>query len=300
MLRDLVAWPAALEALEGYLLDGFDPGATSARSRVEVAHGQVLLMPCEGRRMVGVKVATVAPGNPSGSLPRVQGLYVLFDAATLTVLGTMDGAGLTNLRTPAVSALAVRHLTGPRPLRMVVFGTGPQAAGHVAAIEATASLDSVTVVGRDATRVESFVAGLVDSGLSARPGNAGSVEEADLVVCATTSCTPLFDGRMLGSDACVVAVGSHEPECRELDEHTFARADRVVVETPAVAQREAGDVVLALATGVIDSGELIGLSDAVHLEPAAGIGVFKSVGMGWQDLAVAELAFDCWSGHGRD
>jgi ornithine cyclodeaminase len=87
----------------------------------------------------------------------------------------------------------------------------------------------------------------------------------------------------------VIAVGSHEPDARELDAPLLARAT-VVVEDIATALREAGDVVLAIAEGTLTPHDLVPmrhvLTGAITL-PADRPLVFKSVGMSWQDLAVA-------------
>ncbi|MEN3270282.1 MAG: hypothetical protein V7646_7176 [Pseudonocardia sp.] len=65
---------------------------------------------------------------------------------------------------------------------------------------------------------------------------------ADVVVCATTARTPLFDGALLGSRTTIVAVGSHEPEAAEVDATTVCRST-VVVEARSAALREAGDLI---------------------------------------------------------
>lgn len=293
-LFDLVRWSDAVAALEQSLLDGLDPAAAPVRSIVDLTHGQLLLMPAETSRSVGVKLGTVTPSNTERGLPRVQALYVLLDSVTHTPVALMDGTALTTLRTPAVSAVAVKHLAVPDASRMVVFGSGPQGWGHVQAVRSVRPLESVTVVGRDRIRAEKLVARLRSSGLDARAGTADAVAEADIVACATTAREPVFDGRSLRENACVVAVGSHEPDARELDEVVLGRAHRIVVEDPAVALREAGDVILALQSGAVSEDQLIGLVRAVRLDPAAGLSVFKSVGMGWQDLVVAELAHHRW------
>jgi len=257
-------------------------------------HGQLLLMPAQSPSAAGVKLSTVAPGNPGRGLPRVQALFVLFEHHTLRPVALVDGTALTTLRTPAVSAVAVKHLAAPDAGRLVVFGSGPQAWGHAHAITAVRPVRSVAVVARDAGRAASLADRLTAEGIPAGVGTASEVEDADVVACATTARTPLFDGRLLPEHACVVAVGSHEPEARELDETVFARAQRVVVETPGAALAEAGDVVAAVAAGAVAAEGLVALADAVRMEPAPGISVFKSVGMGWQDLVVAEVAHRRW------
>ena len=102
--------------------------------------------------------------------------------------------------------------------------------------------------------------------------------------------TPVFDTTLLRDGAVVVAVGSHERDARELDSSLFGRAT-VIVEDVAAALREAGDVVLAIADGALTRDDLVPMADVVTGAvdvPADRPLVFKSVGMSWQDLVVAE------------
>ncbi|MGC4890530.1 ornithine cyclodeaminase family protein [Micromonospora sp. DT227] len=295
----LVSFADAVTALAKALSGGLDPQASLQRSIRDVEHGQLLLMPAETAAAVGVKLSTVAPGNAERGLPRVQALYVLYDRVTLTPVALLNGTALTTLRTPAVSAVAVDHLAPPDARHLVVFGAGPQAWGHVEALRIIRPLGNVTVVGRDPDRAAALVAKVRHSGLDARVGSHGDVADADVVVCATTARRPLFDGRRLRPGTCVVAVGSHEPNAREVDDATIRSAGRVVVESHDVALREAGDIIQAVRVGAVREDSLVELRDAVHLTPTGGSSLFKSVGMGWQDLVVAELAHERWTEKGH-
>lgn len=278
---------AAVEALRAALRDGLDPEADPARSVVPVSYGQLLLMPAEWGRYAGVKVATVAPDNPARGRPRIQGTYLLLDAETLSPLATLDGPALTAVRTAAVSALAVDVLAPMSASRLVVFGTGPQARGHVAAIRAVRPVSSVVVVGRSASPAFS-------SEVDGRVGTPADVASADVVVCATTARTPLFDGTLLPAGAVVVAVGSHEPDAREVDDAVVG-GSTVVVEARSAALREAGEVVQAVTAGVLEPSTLVGLADVVRgmavVEPGRPV-LFKSVGMAWEDLVVAASSWE--------
>lgn len=302
----------AVAAITAALDGGLDPAADLPRQAVPLEAGQLLLMPSDGggRTHAGIKVATVAPGNAGRGLPRVQGSYLLLDAATLGVVAVLDGIALTTLRTPAVSVAAVlrRLLAATTPLRVTVFGSGPQAHGHVATLEAALvghrELASVTQLVRDPSRWSSLSrlgsrqarpagSGPIDGARMARLGSPESddaLRAADVVVCATSAREPLFDADLIADTAVVVAVGSHEPDARELPAGLLGRAT-VVVEDRGAALREAGDVVLAIAEGALRAEDLVPMRDvvtgAVRPDPARPL-VFKSTGMSWEDLVVAE------------
>ncbi|MGW7692967.1 ornithine cyclodeaminase family protein [Streptomyces asiaticus] len=280
---------AAIDVLRKSLLDGLDPEAGSPRSVVPVPHGQLLLMPAHWGSYAGVKMVTAAPGNTARGLPRIQGNYLLLDGETLTPLALLDGIALTSVRTAAVSAVAADALAGPDASRLVLFGTGPQARSHLEAFSCIRPIQDVAVVGRNADRTRAFAAEV-----GARTGTVDDIAHADIVACCTTARTPLFDGALLPTSATIVAVGSHEPDAREVDETAVARST-VIVEAVSAALREAGDVVQAVQAGAVDPGELVCLADVVsgrHEIPLDRPRFFKSVGMAWEDLVLAAAHFE--------
>ncbi|MFD5618615.1 ornithine cyclodeaminase family protein [Streptomyces yangpuensis] len=290
---------AAADALAAALRGGLDPEGCPPRSAIGVpGDGELLLMPAASGAYAGVKIAGVAPGNPARGLPRITGSYLLLDGPTLRPLALLDGAALTTLRTPAVSALALRHLApAGRPLKLVLFGSGPQAYGHLEAVRAEGELAGVVVVARNREGAERLVAHARTLRLPARTGTPQDVSDADLVVCCTTAREPLFDGRLVRPGAVVVAVGSHEPTARETDTALVRRA-AVYVESRAAALREAGDLLVPEAEGAIGPGHITGtLADLVagRLPGGGERGcpqLFKSVGMAWEDLAVAVALYE--------
>lgn len=296
-MAGLLTPAAAADALADALRAGLDPESCPGRTALDVPGGQVLLMPAATGAYAGVKIAGVAPGNAERGLPRITGSYLLLDGPTLRPLALLDGAALTTLRTPAVSALALRYLApAGRPLRLVLFGSGPQAYGHLEAVAAVREPAAVVVVARNARGAARLAARAREMGIEARTGTAADVAGADLVVCCTTAREPLFDGRLVGRGATVVAVGSHEPDARETDTALVRRA-AVYVESRAAALREAGDLLVPEAEGAIGPGHINGtLADLVAGRlpgggPADCPQLFKSVGMAWEDLAVAVALF---------
>ena len=254
----LLGYADAVDALEAALFAGLDPEADPARMIVPVGGGDLLVMPSVAGAHASVKLVTV------GGEPRVQGLCVVFDATTLAPVALVDGIGLTNLRTAAVSALAVRHLAAPDASRLLAFGRGPQAHAHVEAVRAVRPIDHVAMVGREGAADE-------------------VIEAADVICCCTTSREPVFDGSLVADHATVVAIGSHEPDVRETDDALAHRAT-VVVESRASALREAGDVIAA----GLQADDLMTLAELVRDQPLTpGPRLFKSSGMAWEDAVVA-------------
>lgn len=289
---------AAADALEQALRDGLDPSATVPRSFLDVPAGELIVMPAVGSRHVGVKLAGVAPGNAARGLPRIGAVFVLFEAETLQPVATLDGTALTTLRTPATSIVGLRPWlrTGDAPRQVVVFGAGPQGQGHVEALAAEVPLGTVTFVVRRPASVSLPTAG-ASAGATVLAtddaGVAGALAAADVVVCATTARTPVFDSSLVSERVLVAAVGSHEPEAAEVDA-AFVHSSTVVVEDVATALRECGDVVQAVAAGAVTEADLVALADVARRAAPVTDGrvLFKGSGMAWQDLVVAEAVLD--------
>ncbi|MGI5129228.1 ornithine cyclodeaminase family protein [Pseudonocardia sp. CA-107938] len=279
----------AVDVLEAALRAGLDPEQDGQRSRLATADGVLLQMPSTSERFTGTKVLTVRPANEGTSYPAIQGVYVLFEGAHLAPMALLDGAALTTLRTPAMSALAVRHLAPPGARRVALFGTGVQAFAHVDAVRAVLDVAHVDVVGRTPARVERLVAGIADAGISATAAAPAAVAHADVVICATASPTPLFDGGLVAEHALVVAIGSHTPDEREVDT-ALVRRSTVVVEARSAALSEAGDVLVPVAEGAFDPAQLVALAEVVRGAVIVDHGrprLFKGTGMPWQDLVTA-------------
>lgn len=290
---------AAVNALRTALKEGFDPAQDIPRTTAQLTSGQMLLMPSQLEDSVGLKVLTLAPGNPDRDLPLIQGMYLLFDAQALTPTHLIDGEAVTNLRTPAVSVAAVFDAlcATSEPVRAVCFGAGQQGINHVRTLRDTLAgrrdIESVTAIVRDVERAQAnpSVMACVDHVKAQASSSAlQALREANVIMCATTSPTPLFTDADVRDDAIVMAVGSHTPDARELPGELLARAD-VIVEDIATAERECGDVVMALQEGHLTTSDLIAVADYVrgqHLPRGARPLVFKSSGMSWEDLVIAQ------------
>lgn len=275
------------------------PESGLRRTVAETTSGQVLFMPAELDGYVGCKLLTLAPGNPARGLPRIQGAFFLFDGATLNPVAMVDGTALTILRTPAVSAAMADLVTPPDAATLGVFGTGPQAVGHVHAMRAIRPIERVRVVGSTRDKGEAAASALRDAGIDAQATTAAEAVRSDLVVCATSTATPLFDDVAVEERTTLVAVGSHEPDKRELPGRLLG-SSQVIVESVDVATTEAGDVIQAVGEGHLAVEDLVTFRSIADGSVPASTDrprVIKTCGMGWQDLAIAMAAYEATAAH---
>lgn len=281
---------AAVEAIRTPLLAGFDPASDPRRAKVALPHGEMHLLPSALGGAVGVKVLGIQPAGSDVDVPLVQGSYLLMGGRTLSPQMLIDAAALTTLRTPAVAVAGVLELLRAmsEPLEVAIFGTGAQGRGHAATIADV--LDGVrevsfTFISR--RRPVDFPYEWAESGSAAADA---AVSKAGLVVTATSSPEPILSVDHLRDDAIILAVGAHTTDTRELD-HAILSGAHVVVEDVDAAKREAGDVAIAVEKSALAWDDVVPVADVVRGEVVFDHGrrvVFKTVGMPWEDLAVAQ------------
>lgn len=289
-LSSLLSMSGAIDALEQAFLTEL-PVAPD-RAHLDVGGGDLLLMPSWSGSAAGVKLVTVAPGNPEKSLPLIQGIYALFTKPELTPIALFEAAALTALRTAAVSGVATRHLARRSSKRLVIFGAGVQARSHLDAMLAVCDIEELAVVSRGRDPATTFVDRAREIGVAADLAEPGAVGHADVICTCTTSSHPLFDGRLLPAGVHVNAVGSYKPSARELDDESVRRA-RIVVDT-ATALRESGDLMIPLDSGVLAAEDVQELTYVIRggggRTATDEITLFKSVGAAFEDLVIAEAA----------
>ena len=259
--------------------------------------GTLLVMPAWSRTSIGVKLVTVHPDNATRGEPAVHAAYALFDAATGAPRAVIDGTELTRRRTAAVAALAARYLAPPDAERLLMVGTGSLAPHVIESHALVRPIRAVRIWGRRRARAAAIAERVAGRGFEVAVADdlAEAVGWADIVSCATLAAEPVVRGAWLRPGQHVDLIGAYTPQMRELDDAGLRRA-RIYVDTRAGALAESGELVQALAAGVLAPADLCGeLSDLAagrvtgRRDPRE-ITVFKSVGTALADLAAAELA----------
>jgi ornithine cyclodeaminase/alanine dehydrogenase-like protein (mu-crystallin family) len=180
-----------------------------------------------------------------------------------------------------------------------VFGAGVQGRTQLQAVAVVRELSGVVVYDVSAETARGFAEDMSAAlHLPVRPARKPEeAAECDILCTATTSATPLFDGRLLRPGTHINAVGSHTPGARELDSEAVRRS-RFIGDSREACFRESGDLIIPLREGVIAEGHFQAELGEVVIGRAAGrtsdqeITLFKSNGLAVQDAAAARLVYE--------
>ena len=246
-------------------------------------NGWFAVMPVIAGDVMGVKTVTFYPGNDELGLHTHMAIVELIRRSTGEPLAVMDGRLITEMRTAAVSAVALAALGDPSVKSIGILGSGVQARAHFTALRTVRpGLDDIRIWSRTEANAKRLAAEI--------GGCAVPVEEAaaaDVVVTVTSSADPVLRGRWLSPHALVLAVGATGASLRELDDETML-GSCVIAESRSCVERESGDVRLSGAKIQAEIGEI--LSGSVPAPRGERV-VFKSVGMAIEDLTAAKLAW---------
>lgn len=292
-VRAALPMDAAITVMERAFAE-LSAGRVNLPQRVPVSTplGTTLLMPAylARSRELGLKVVSLYPDNPTRGLPAVTATVLVLDPETGRPLALLDGTELTSLRTGAAGGLAARILARPESRCVALFGAGVQARAQLWGLAAVRPVGELRLWNRTAERAHDLAREVASwphppPRITVVRSPAEAVRGADVILTATSSPAPLFDGHDLSPGAHITAVGSYTPDMRELDEVTLRRAHVVVDSRPACGE-EAGELIQAGITPDAELGELVHGSAPGRRSPDE-ITLFKSVGVAVQDAAAA-------------
>lgn len=241
--------------------------------------------------LYALKEIVIAPGNPTRGLDSHQGGVLLHDGVTGELVALLNASPITAIRTAAVSAVATRALARPDARVVAILGAGVQARAHVEAMRAVLDDPEIRIWSRTADNARAIADEL---GATAAASAEQALADADVICTVTTSREPILRREWLSDGAHVNAVGSSSPAARELDSATVASA-ALFVDRRESALHESGDYLIPLGEGAITSDHIRAELGEVLIGSRSGRGgadeltVFKSLGIGVEDLAAAAL-----------
>ncbi len=210
--------------------------------------------------------------------------FMLYDATTAQPLAFLEANHLGQIRTGAASGYATDLLANPAADTLGIIGSGFQARTQVEAIRRVRPIKTVRVWSRDAEKRRRFAeecsATAVDSAQEA-------VRGAQIVVTATNSKDPVLESGWIAPGTLVNAMGSNAATRRELPGDLVDRAGLIAVDSREQAAIEAGDLILADGwTRVVELQSV-----ERHWSPD-GITIFKSLGVGVEDVAAGAFVYE--------
>lgn len=273
------------------------------RSQLQIPayNGVALFMPAyvQGTDALAIKIVNVYNDNPKKGLPLIHALVVVLEATTGRALAVIEGGSLTALRTGAGCGAATDFLARRDARVGLVFGAGVQARTQLRAMCAVRDLERVYVHDAIPGKAQEMVDDLRGSSelpmdLRAAEDVANAVRQADIISCATTSQTPLFDGNDVEPGTHVNAIGSFTHDARETDSNFIKRCNKIVVDAYSGALAEAGDLIIPMEEGILQESDIYGELGEITGGKKQGrtradeITFFKSVGNAVQDAAIAQ------------
>ena len=244
----------------------------------------------------GTKLVTVFPGNREIGLPSHLATILLLDPVTGALRAVLDGRYITEARTAAVSAVSADVLARKDARTLGILGSGVQARSHLEALRCVRPFERVEVWSPTESRRKAFVEEMQQHWNVVAEANSPrqAVQEADVIVTATASHTPVLFDEWVGEGAHICAVGACRPTHRELDGRLVAKC-RVFVDSRAGAFAEAGDILMAMAEGLVtrahvagELGEVLN-SGTIGRQDDRQVTLFESLGMAIEDVVAAHL-----------
>ncbi|MFB6094146.1 MAG: ornithine cyclodeaminase family protein [Halanaeroarchaeum sp.] len=264
-------------------------GLDAERPEEPLGTGLMMAAYVHGSPHFATKVVGVSEGA-DGETTTAQ--ITLADAETGAPVAVMDGGHVTGARTGAIGGLAVRELTDG-PITMAVVGTGTQAGWQVRAIDAMTEIDRAAFYSpNEESRTATAAAARDELGIEAFSVDDPNlvVGDADVVVAATTSEVPVFDGDELGPDTVVLGIGAYTEGMQELDARTVDRADRILADVPEEVTA-IGDIAAASPSADVESLGAFLAGDRPSVDEDAVV-VVESVGTAVVDAAAAEYVYE--------
>lgn len=290
-VRELLDMPTAINVIEE-LFRQLAAGRAKNVPRTRVQGGKMILHTMSGAcEYLGVGGWKAYSTTRNGA----KFLVGIYDLNTGDLIGLLEADYLGQLRTGAASGVATEFLARPEASMVGLFGAGAQARTQLKAVCTVRRIERVEVYCRNAARCEAFAAEMSEycatRVVPSRTPDAAAAEK-DIVICATTSKTPLFDGRVLEEGTHLNVIGSNFLSKAEVDVTTIQRSDSIVCDSIDQCRLEAGDFVPAIEAGVTDWPLMLELSDVVVGRKtgralAENITLFKSVGLAIEDVALA-------------
>ncbi len=243
---------------------------------------------------IGVKSATIFPGNPAQGVPMIHGAVTLFDDAHGALEATVDFHLVTKWKTAGDSLLAARRLARPDSRKILIVGAGTVGRSLRAAYGALFPDAEFTVWNRTKANAQAMADEF--PGMAVADDLQMAVSQADIVTSATMSTEPTLQGAWFQPGQHIDLIGAYRPDMREADDTALQRA-RVFVDSYDTTLAHIGELKIPLENGAISRDDIV----ADYYQPAAfvrhsddEITLFKNGGGAHLDLMTSRYILEAW------
>jgi ornithine cyclodeaminase/alanine dehydrogenase-like protein (mu-crystallin family) len=325
-VEGLLTMREAIKAVEKAFADwGRNPHINLTRRRLHAGEARLNTMPAAlpSREKIGLRIQTeiLAVNGGVQTYPSRSPLVdIIFDTRSAVPLAmilsstkrgkTANGIPLrtSDLMTATISAVGTKWMSRSESGDLALLGSGKQARNHLIAMKAIRDLKQVKVFSPTRVNRERFAEEMAEAlALDIIPVEScrKAIEQADIVLAATNTNTPVFAGEWLregthvtsivGSNVGMVRSGVIAHKRRELDDTTLTRAAVIGIASRELAvQDQQGDIYDHVEAGKLSWHEIAELREIVAgQKPGRGshadITVFKNNGgQGIAELAIAD------------
>ncbi|XP_076309673.1 ketimine reductase mu-crystallin isoform X1 [Tachypleus tridentatus] len=267
------------------------------RERVTIPeyNGLLLSMPVfsSPHEALATKIITLYADNHLRGVPRIQGVILLFSAVDGVLKAVLEAPVITAKRTAGASAVATKYLASENPKILAILGAGVQGKSHLEVLTHLYNFEEVRIWNIHQNTAEKLVKEFDDKGfqcvccLTVEE----AVRDADIIVTATFSKTPVLKAAWVKPGAHINVVGASHPTSQELDSQLM-RSAVVYTDNTEAALVESGDIIISEVEVYAEIREVIlGKKDGFRDKTT----VFKSLGMAIQDLVAAKLVYDAYT-----
>lgn len=290
-VTELLDIETTIAAVEEVLRDQAEGVATNRpRYRVAVPSSQLHVMSAGDRRLgvYGLKTYTA-------SRKGARFLVLLYDSESGDMLAMIEADRLGQMRTGAASGVATKYLARELADTLGVFGAGWQAESQMMAVCAVRRIKTAKVYSRNRERREAFarrMTALLRCEVAAVESPEDAARGCSIIITATTSRTPVLEGKWVEPGTHINAVGSNFLSKAEIDVEAVGRASVIAVDSIEQSRLEAGDLMPAIERGVISWESVTELGRIVAgrergRAAEADITLFKSNGIALEDISTA-------------
>lgn len=303
-IKDIASFSEWVEAMER-ALKYMTTGRYIMPERMHIDHGDdtFLLMPCITDEYWVTKLVSFCPGNSEKGRPSIYGTVVLNDSKTGEPLAMMDGGIVTAMRTAAVAAAGIKHLSPENSHSLGIIGTGVQGIYQSLFACSVRKIGEIWAFDNNSSNLKKFEGEMNLRYPDIRVHLANDSDtvalNSQVIITATNSREPVFKNKKkLFTGRTFVGIGSYKPDCMEFPEQLFRQTDQVFVDTMD-GINESGDLITPVRNNWIAEEHVFPLGSLIagNIVPSENqTRLFKTVGSAIFDLFAAKLVYEKHTG----